>query len=516
MKYWIPLVWACLWAPASWAQPAPDPVVERFASTITARDLRAHMYFLADDLLEGRETGERGMHLAAHYIRTQFRRLGLPGAVGPDEYYQTYYVNWSEVSESSLKIGKKSYGYGEGYFHLQQRLPASFPAELAFAGFGLQTEGYNNLQHTRLAGKTAVVMAGDPAGSKAPSNRFAQLFSWISRSESVEAAGAAAMLLLLPDTVYNAVRRFASSRSSSISGEEEQEFPVLIVSESLGKQLLEAAGQDWAQLAGQLKTSDAVPALDFKKAKFSFSCVSDGGSKPAMNVLGYLEGTDKADEVLVITGHYDHIGITNGEINNGADDDASGTSTVLELAEAFTEAARAGYRPRRSILFMTVSGEEKGLWGSEFYANHPVYPIANTVANLNIDMIGRIDPRYEKLADSTNYVYIIGSDKLSTQLHEANEAANQAYTNLVLDYTYNDDKDPNRFYYRSDHYNFAEKGIPIIFYFTGTHVDYHRPTDDPHKIRYEKTAKIARLVFATAWDLANRESRPVVDKPVKP
>ena len=227
------------------------------------------------------------------------------------------------------------------------------------------------------------------------------------------------------------------------------------------------------------------------------------------NVLGFLEGSDKKDEVVVISSHYDHIGISpDGQINNGADDDGSGTSSVLELAEAFSKAKAAGQGPRRSILFITVTGEEKGLFGSEYYSDHPVLPLANTVCDLNIDMIGRVDDAHKT---DPKYVYLIGSDKLSSTLHSISETANQQHVGYKLDYTFNDPNDPNRFYYRSDHYNFARKGIPVIFYFTGVHEDYHQPGDDVEKIMFDKQAPIVKLVFHTAWEVANRDERIKVD-----
>ena len=227
------------------------------------------------------------------------------------------------------------------------------------------------------------------------------------------------------------------------------------------------------------------------------------------NIWAYIEGTEKPEEVLVISAHYDHVGMKNGEVYNGADDDGSGTVALLEIAEAFMQAKKDGYGPKRSILFLHVTGEEHGLHGSRYYSENPLFPIANTIADLNIDMIGRRDNEHK---DNGNYVYVIGSDRLSTDLHNINEEANKKFTNLELDYTYNDRKDPNQFYFRSDHYNFAKKGIPIIFYFSGVHDDYHMPGDDPEKIEYDLLAKRAKLAFATAWELANRENRPVVDK----
>ena len=228
------------------------------------------------------------------------------------------------------------------------------------------------------------------------------------------------------------------------------------------------------------------------------------------NVLCFIEGSDPIlkDEVVVVTAHYDHVGKTGDDIYNGADDDGSGTVTVMEIAEAFVMAKRDGHGPKRSVLVMTVSGEEKGLLGSEWYTEHPVFPLKNTVANLNVDMIGRLD---EAHAGNENYVYLIGSDKLSTTLHKISEDANANYTQLELDYTFNAPDDPNRFYYRSDHYNFAKNNIPVIFYFSGVHEDYHQPTDTPDKILYDKTEKIGRLIFHTTWELANRAERIVVD-----
>ncbi len=236
-----------------------------------------------------------------------------------------------------------------------------------------------------------------------------------------------------------------------------------------------------------------------------------GDIQSSENVLAYIEGTEKPDEIVVLSAHYDHVGVdSSGNIYNGADDDGSGTVSLLEIADAFIKAKKDGNGPKRSILFLHVTGEEKGLYGSRFYTENPVFPLENTVTDLNIDMIGRIDEKHEG-DDKSNYVYLIGSDRLSTELHEISEAANAKYTKLDLDYTYNAKNDPNRFYFRSDHYNFAKHNVPIIFYFNGVHEDYHKPSDTPDKIAYDLMAKRAQLVFYTAWEVANRSERIVVD-----
>ena len=232
------------------------------------------------------------------------------------------------------------------------------------------------------------------------------------------------------------------------------------------------------------------------------------------NVVAIIKGSEKPDEYVVITAHLDHVGVDDKGIYNGADDDGSGTVALLEIAEAFKKAADKGKGPKRSIVFLHVTGEEKGLLGSAYYADNPIYPLENTVVNLNVDMIGRIDPsRREKNRD---YIYLIGSDHDSVDLHNLSEQTNAESVNMTLDYRFNDKNDPNRFYYRSDHYNFAKNGIPIIFYFTGTHADYHKVTDTPDKIEYDLLEMRSRLIFYTAWNIANREKRLVVDpKPEK-
>ena len=225
------------------------------------------------------------------------------------------------------------------------------------------------------------------------------------------------------------------------------------------------------------------------------------------NVLGFIEGTDLKEELIIITAHYDHLGKHEDKIFNGADDDGSGTVATLEIAEAFMLAKKEGNGPRRSVLIMPVSGEEKGLLGSKYYTDHPIYPLENTVANLNIDMIGRVDDWHE----NGDYVYLIGADMLSQELHDISEQTNDQYIGLELDYTFNAEDDPNRYYYRSDHYNFAKNNIPVIFYFNGVHEDYHKVTDTK-KIDFNKTQTITRLVFLTAWELANRDERIQLNK----
>jgi hypothetical protein len=495
-------------------QPAPpEDVRERYLNTIVAQDLKAHIYFLADDLLEGRETGQRGQHLAALYVRSQFMRMGLaPGNPETDSYFQPYYLNRASIDEGSMTLDNQAFAYRKDFLNATAGLLPDGQPELALVGYGISQPDYDNLGEMDLDGMVALMLAGAPTGMDDATRLVDQIKTWKERAEALADRGAAGVLMVMPDSIFNVLKRFTRRSATSTDSSDTPPMPIIYVSEKMGQALLTAGKSDLSELRNALNQSADLPKVKLKKATLTVATKQTFSSQSAANVLGYLRGTDQAEELLVITGHYDHIGV-NGEgvVYNGADDDASGTSTVMAVAEAFMRAARDGYRPRRSILFMTVSGEEKGLLGSEYYTDHPLYPLANTVCDLNIDMVGRVDPTYAEREDSLQYVYLIGSDRLSTSLHELSEAMNEQYTDLTLDYTYNEESDPNRFYYRSDHYNFAKNNIPVIFYFNGTHEDYHQPGDDPVKIRFDKAARIAQLVFATAWEVANRPERLVVD-----
>jgi Zn-dependent M28 family amino/carboxypeptidase len=246
----------------------------------------------------------------------------------------------------------------------------------------------------------------------------------------------------------------------------------------------------------------AVPAA-FLNAK------RDQGLPDSENIWAFIEGSEKPNEILVISAHYDHVGVKNGDVYNGADDDGSGTVALLEISEAFQKAKKDGHGPKRSILFLHVTGEEHGLLGSSYYSENPLFPMENTITDINIDMIGRRDVAH---ANTNNYVYVIGADRLSSDLDTITATANKKYVQMDLDYKYNDPADPNHFYERSDHYNFAKHGVPSVFLFNGVHADYHQKSDTPDKIEYDALTKRAQLAFTMAWELSNRENRPVVDK----
>lgn len=236
----------------------------------------------------------------------------------------------------------------------------------------------------------------------------------------------------------------------------------------------------------------------------------NGKHNASENVLAFIEGSEKPEEIIIISAHLDHLGISDDRnIYNGADDDGSGTVAIMEMAQAFSIAKKEGYAPKRSILFTHFTAEELGKQGSEYYTKHPIFPLEKTVANLNIDMIGRVDNAH---LNNKNYIYLIGSDRLSKELHYTSERVNNAYFNLNLDYKYNVEDDKNHYYTRSDHYNFAKHDIPVIFYFNGEHEDYHKVTDTPDKIDYNLLETRTKLIFATAWQLTNQNHRITKDR----
>jgi Zn-dependent M28 family amino/carboxypeptidase len=238
------------------------------------------------------------------------------------------------------------------------------------------------------------------------------------------------------------------------------------------------------------------------------------------NVVAVFEGSDPVlkNEYVALGAHYDHVGVgtpVNGDgIYNGADDDGSGTTALLAMAEAL---AKASARPKRSILFVWHAGEEKGLWGSRYFTNYPTLPLDKIVTQINIDMIGRskkegdTNPLNRDLS-GPNEIYVIGSKMMSTELGELTDTVNKQYLNITYDYRYDDPSDPNRFFSRSDHYNYAKKGIPIVFFFDGVHEDYHRPGDSVDKIDFQKMERVARTIYLTLWEVASRPTRPKVDK----
>ncbi|GAA4378319.1 M28 family peptidase [Hymenobacter koreensis] len=517
--------------PAATEAPATGrqaPVVSdwnaEYGATINMNDLRQHLSVLASDKFEGRETGEPGQKLAAEYISQQFKAMGLAGPVkeGSNPYLQQFGMERSSwTGTGTLKVGGQSYkwmqdfyGYGSTPFQTETTL------QPVFAGYGIEQEGYSDYAGLGdVKGKDLIILLGEPQkdgkpllGKEGAPSKWGMDY----RAKAAMATEKGARSVFFVNTggkeVYaktaERLAPYLSKPSISFADKKNTRAATFFVSPALGAKLLGSTDAGLTAYAAATSKAGKPAATKFKPAKLTLNAPKKIEPFTTENVLGFLEGSDKKDEIIVVSAHYDHIGIIDGQVHNGADDDGSGTVSVMEMAQAFLQAKAEGRGPRRSILFLAVTGEEKGLLGSEYYTDHPVFPLEQTVVDLNIDMVGRTDKEHEGKAD---YVYVIGSDKLSSELHSIVEAANKQYTQIDLDYRFNDPQDPNRFYYRSDHYNFAKHKIPVAFFFNGVHDDYHGAGDEIEKIEFPKMEKRARLVFHAAWELANRENRIVVD-----
>jgi hypothetical protein len=483
------------------AQKIADP--KPYAATITEADLKKHLYIVAGKDFEGRETATEGQRKAAAYIENDFKTLGLqPGNKGD---YQLYYpVFRDSVLHTSIAVNDQTYKINEDFTaNISSNYNFTlYGSDIVYVGYGISDSLRDDYKGLDVKGKIVLTLNGYPNGyvQTAVSRRQFMAFG---KQDAAQKNGAVAVLVIQTDFPH---KDGGSTGNMYLSPYKKSNRPnTFYISEQVARAIV---GDHYADIKSgslQAKTYSANVKLEFSKTTQNLQ---------SSDVLGYLEGTDLKDQLVVISAHYDHLGKKDTVIYYGADDDGSGTVSVLEIAQAFAKAKADGKGPRRSILFLANSGEEKGLWGSEYYSDHPAYPLDKTTVDLNIDMIGRIDPN-RKQGDSTNYVYIVGDDKLSTDLKPISIAMNKKYTKMELDYKFNDPKDPERIYYRSDHFNFARKGVPIIFYFDGIHKDYHQPSDTPDKINYDIMAKRAKLVFYTAWEMANRNDMLKRDIPLQ-
>ena len=476
----------------SFAQKATKP--DSYAKAITPADLKKRLYIVAGADMQGRETATEGQRKAAAYIESQFKSLGLqPG--NKNNYQLFYNVYQDSLTDAKLEINGKTYESDKDFNASVNNIPATMRfSEIVFVG----ANSADSLKNANLAGRAVMIIGGLPQGFRG--GQGGGIYG------TLAGKGVAAIISVgsnYPRTTP-ANRKGFQSTSLFRRNIAPQQFTV---SENLAKAIL---GNDYDNAKSNtslIKTYPAEVLFDVKKTTMTAQ---------SSDVIGVLPGTDLKDEYLVVSAHYDHLGIRNGAIYYGADDDGSGTVSIIQIAQAFAKAKAEGKGPRRSIIFLANSGEEEGLWGSDYYTSHPTFPLEKTTADLNIDMIGRTDSS-RKVGDSLNYVYVVGDDKLSSDLRTISEAVNKKYLKMELDYKFNDPNDRQRIYYRSDHYNFAKNGVPIIFYYDGMlGADYHRPTDTPDKINYNLMAKRAQLVFYTAWEMANRNEMLKRDISLRP
>lgn len=495
------------------------------ADGITADDLRSHLTVLAGDAFQGRETGEPGNDKAAKYIADHFKNIGLaPNDDLKTGYYQTVAFTFESWNNAAISVNGQKYRHLWDFLAFQDKNRHAGTLNIdkvVFMGYGIDDKNYSDYKRKRIKGKNILIYAGEPTDASGNSRitGTSEPSEWSTNIEKKLAAalkyGAKSVLIISTDIKkqlsQNRRQLLGAKVTLGDTSERPNYPPNIFISPGIAKEILGSKmdkvvkSRDRITAKGKLRKVNINTNIELVLDKNENSIVGQ-------NVLGYIEGTDKKDEIVVLSAHYDHLGQRGESIYNGADDNGSGTTAVLEIAQAFADGLKKGIRPRRSVLFLLVTGEEKGLLGSAYYADRPIYPLAKTMVDINVDMVGRVDKKYES---NPNYIYVIGSDRLSSDLHKINEQINQEYTQLVMDYTYNSESDPNRYYYRSDHYNFAKNGVPAIFFFNGTHADYHQASDTVEKINFEKMELITKHIYHLAFELANQEKAIVVDGEVK-
>lgn len=513
-----------------------------YQDEITVEFLRSHLKVFAADSMKGRETGTPALEKAARYLARQYRKMGLK-PVGDNGSYFQHFKLAANVTSSITYITYKKTDEGRKVVSRSvssRNSPANYvrafwgsdtlDAPIVFAGFGVvdSTNNVNHLAGVELKNKWVMYFAdiphvvdGDTLISSNVTNRQRLI-------TLIRAKGVSKILVIADQKKF---RQTAKAATGQLGEKTQMRLPYLSEGEDSDsnrsynyisrKMAAKILGLEGAEALDEFKQNLIENITEFEPYVTGYYLKQVPDTKKVIfetqNVVAYFEGGDPQlkDQVVVLTSHYDHVGIgppdsTGDTIYNGADDDGSGTIGLLNIAYAFSEAAEDGIRPRRSILFLNVAAEEKGLLGSRYYTDHPIFPIEKTVANLNVDMIGRIDKKHEKKG-ITDYVYIIGGSLISSGLDSLLHVANRRTGELILSYRYNTLDDPHQFYRRSDHWNFARLGVPFIFFFSGVHEDYHQPGDEVKDIRFDKYRQIVQTIYGTTVLVANTDDRPVVD-----
>lgn len=484
-------------------------LARQYSKFISPDSLKNTVLILASDSLEGRETGKAGQKNSAFFLADTYNRLGLTPRglnvntsknveINKDGFLQYHPINLKNNKSRNISLNGDNFLFGKDFFYHSFNIDSFFLInEVKYFGNGkfANTDKIFSL----IDENTTPNILLDDTGPKSQE----ELFERITQKKM----SAASVVFFITPEEKIAQLFLSKEKPVAIST-----IPIIYISKELAEVFFKPG--KYKKISSKLRrTSKTI--IKKKSCQLSFALTKNPGELNGENVIAMIPGSDLREETIVISSHYDHLGKKDSLIYYGADDNASGTSAVVELARVFQKAKKDGHGPRRNLLFLNVSGEEKGLLGSAWFVSNPTVPIHSIVTNLNIDMIGRTDAEH----DSTgvrNYVYIIGSNRMSNELHAINETMNDSGPKLELNYKYSNPNDPNNFYRRSDHYNFIKKNIPAIFYFNGTHIDYHKPSDTADKIDFSLLALRARLIFMTAWELANRNERVIIDKKENP
>jgi hypothetical protein len=507
---------------------------QRGTDTITAAQLKAYLSFIASDEMEGRDTPSRGLDTTAKFLAMNLTRWGFKPAGDDGSYFQKIALSRDVIdkTETRAQLNNQPLVLGDDY------IPSVRPADVAaaqmvFAGNGwfVKSKNIDAYKGIDAKGKIAVIFGppnGFPSGIRNSDLTGKRGEDWMDVAEYAQKQGVAG-IVIVPDFQYLANWDRNRTRMAERGLTKVEKFqsppgiqiPQIVISPRVANALFQGEKQSAPSLFETVYAGQPLEPFALnpdKKLSLAVKVKSDPAT--TQNVVAVFEGSDPLlkNEYVALGAHYDHVGIgipVNGDaIYNGADDDGSGTTALLAIAEAL---AKASTRPKRSVLFVWHAGEEKGLWGSRYFTDYPTIPLDKIVTQINIDMIGRskkegdTNPRNRELS-GPNEIYVIGSKMMSTELGELIESVNKQYLNITYDYRYDDPGDPNRFFFRSDHFNYARKGIPIVFFFDGEHEDYHRPGDSVDKIDFSKMEKVARTIYMTLWEVASRPTRPVVNK----
>lgn len=513
---------------------------------IQPEDLRKWLSYLASDELEGRATFSEGLGLAAAYLAEQLRSWGVkPGGDNGSYFQRVRVLGVKSVNRSTLAVEvngqTRVFKDGEGIsFPKNVGGKRSFTVDqVEFLGYGLDAPlaNHNDYAGKDVKGKAVVYLGAN--GPKGLGPQFRRALSGRARYATDQRQAVAS--IGVAGGGFGG-RAGGGAGTGAHAGIEAPDFttaqrldhpipPMVTAQDSFFEFLFSAAEVKYAELKEKAAKQEPLPSFTLKGVKLTFNLDADYQvvrTQFTRNVIGVIEGADPKlkDSYVTFSAHYDHVGYAEGEVVqgarqgavgrvkpdaiddriwNGADDDGSGTATLLGIAKAFA----TGPKPKRSLMFLWFAGEERGLWGSRFHADYPTAPIEKIVANLNMDMVGR---NRDDKPEEANTVYLVGSDRISTELHNITLDANANLPKpLKLDFEMNDPTDLEQVYYRSDHYSYAAKGIPVVFFTTGLHPDYHVNTDSVEKINFEKMARIGQLVYETGRRVANLDHAPTRD-----
>lgn len=510
---------------------SPAATAHGNADAISAAQLKDYLEFIASDELEGRDTPSRGLDIAAKFIATHLSRWGLKPAGDNGTWFQPFALRQNQINpqQTWIEIDGRRFTFGEDFLSRNDPGNVSAPLMLVGNGWVIRAKEINPYEGLDITGKIIITTSGLPKGASFNDLKGKQGDDWDEPIHYAQTHGAKGVIVI---PSFQILANWSNSRDRAVergavqverySNPDNAAIPVITVSPRMLNMLFQGEKQPGGNIFNKAAAGEQLEPFELSaNKKITINVAVRTQRTATRNVVAMLEGSDPVlkNEYVAIGAHYDHVGIgtpINGDaIYNGADDDGSGTVAVMSIAEAFA----SGPRPKRSLLFVWHAGEEHGLWGSAFITDNPPVPISQIITQLNIDMIGRYrkegddNPAHKNLP-GPGEIYLIGSKMMSTDLGELSERVNKSFLNLKFNYKYDDPKDPEQFFYRSDHFNYARKGVPIIFYMDGDHEDYHRPSDSVEKIDFTQMEKVVRTIYATAWELGNIPNRPRVDKPL--